>query len=569
MNNLNDQQLKAVQAGSGPVLIVAGPGTGKTKTLTARIVHLIKNGGVRPGEILALTFTKKAAEEMQQRVATELGDGELPQISTFHALCHDLLKTYNGSEIEFISEPQRLALIKSLPRPASLKQFSARELSLLISKYKNDAQHNEAVAKITKLYNQALAEQNLHDFDDLLTKTRELLQTNPQAAMQINQRFKHILVDEFQDTNQLQYQLLQLIRGNDNLFVIGDPNQSIYGFRGASGNIFGQFKNDFPQAAEITLQINYRSAPEVVWLSNAIFPDSAPLQAHQKTSGQVRAIQVLNEYSEANWVLDHIQSAIGGGDFTKAVSNDARETHQTLKDFAILYRSRSAALAFTKAIEQSGLPYQIVGEGSPYEQPDVQAAITLLRILAQTQAPESIKKLSPNQVQKLLQRIDLAVPPSAIVDQIAELFELKNTRQLSNNLVRFNDLTAAVKYLDDIAGQQFYDPQAEAITLLTIHASKGLEFPHVFLIGANQGILPNDKADLNEEKRLFYVAGTRAKNRLDILYSKRRGGQLAQISQFISEITDTTLPKIIDPNLEQDQRRASKRQVKRSQQSLF
>lgn len=568
MSGLNDQQLQAVKAGSGPVLIVAGPGTGKTKTLAARIVHLIKNGA-GPGEILALTFTKKAAEEMRQRVATELGGGDLPQISTFHALCHDLLKVHVAAEIEFISEPQRLALVKNLPRPASLKQLSTRELGLLISKFKNDAEQNGGVAKITQAYNQALAEQNLHDFDDLLTKTRQLLQTNPQVAAHVKTLFKHILVDEFQDTNQLQYALLQLIRGNDNLFVIGDPNQSIYGFRGASGNIFGQFKSDFAAAQEITLVVNYRSAPEVVDLSNSIFPEVTPLKAHQKINGQVRATQVLNEYSEANWILDKIQAAIGGGDFTKAVSDDAREKHQTLKDFAILYRSRSAALAVTKAMEQSGLPYQIVGEGSPYEQPDVQAAITLLRILAQTQATEPVKKLSSNQVQKLLERIDKTVATNIIVDQIAELFELKDTRQLSNNLVRFNDLPTAVKYLDDISGQQFYDPSAEAITLLTIHASKGLEFPHVFLIGANQGILPNDKADLNEERRLFYVAATRAKNQLDILHTKKRGAEPAQISQFITEISDKILPKTIDPNLEQDQRRAAKRQIKRSQQSLF
>lgn len=568
MNDLNNQQLSAVRAGNGPVLIVAGPGTGKTKTLTDRIVYLVENGEVPADKILALTFTKKAAREMQQRVATQLS-GALPQISTFHALCHDLLKAHTRAEIKFITEPQRLALIKSLPRPAGIRHLSMREVGLLISKFKNDAEQTTDAAKITQVYNQALSDQNLHDFDDLLTKTRELLRADPQVSQSVKSRFKYILVDEFQDTNQLQYDLLQLIRGNDNLFVIGDPNQSIYGFRGASGDIFGQFKRDFPQAKQVTLQVNYRSSPEVVQLSNAIFADSTPLKSFQKANGQVRAIQVLNEYSEANWVLSQIQSAIGGGDFTKVVSDEVRSKQRTLKDFAILYRSRAAALATTKAIEQSGLPYQIVGEGSPYEQPDVQAAITLLRILAGTQQPVTVKKLSSNQVQKLLEKIDKNQAPGQIVEQLAELFELKQTRQLANNLVRFKDLSDAVKYLDEISGQQFYDPNADAITLLTIHASKGLEFPHVFLIGTNQGILPHNKADENEEKRLFYVAATRVKDCLEIIYSKKRSGESAVVSPFVSVITDNILPKIIDPNLERDQQRAHKRQLKSSQQSLL
>jgi DNA helicase II / ATP-dependent DNA helicase PcrA len=567
LNGLNDGQLAAVEAGEGPVLIVAGPGTGKTKTLTARIVYLIKSREVLAGKILALTFTKKAAEEMRQRVATQLNTA--PQISTFHALCHDLLKEHTGAKIEFITEPQRVALIKSLQRPASLRHLSPREAGLLISKFKNDAEQTADAYKITQAYNQALTDQNLYDFDDLLAKTRDLLLSNAQVAKDIKMRFKYILVDEFQDTNQLQYQLLQLIRGNDNLFIIGDPNQSIYGFRGASGDIFAQFKRDFPQAKQVTLQVNYRSAPEIVRLSNTIFADSTPLKAYQKTSGGVRAVQVLNEYSEANWVLEQIQNAIGGGDFTKAVSDDSRAQHSTLKDFAILYRSRSAALAIIQIIEQSGLPYQIVGEGSPYEQPDVLAAITLLRILAEVQDPMAVKKLSANQVQKLLEKIDKNQPPSQIVDELSELFDLKQTRGLGNNLVRFKDLSLAVEYLDEISAQQFYDPQADAITLLTIHASKGLEFPQVFLIGANLGVLPHEKADITEEKRLFYVAATRAKQHLDILYSLKRGGEPEEASPFISEITDSILPKIDDPNLGDDQRRAHKRQLKRSQQSLF
>jgi superfamily I DNA/RNA helicase len=566
-SDLNEAQRKAVEAGDGPVLIVAGPGTGKTKTLTARIVRLIESGRAMPEQILALTFTNKAAEEMRMRVQTMLqGRGE-PRIATFHALCHELL----GDDVAFVSEQERVNTIKSLSRPAMLKSLSAREVGLLISKAKNGTPEDDAVHKLVQAYNAALQEQGLRDFDDLLLQTRQLLQDDKQTRQTVQGRYKYILVDEFQDTNRLQYELLGLLRGNDNLFVIGDPNQSIYGFRGASGGIFEQFAQDFANTQKITLHVNYRSVPAVVRLANAIFPDASPLRAHIAESGQVRAVQVLNEYSEANWILGEIQRAIGGGDFLRAVSNDERTKHRTLKDFAILYRSRSCAAALQRAIAESGLPYQIVGDGSPYDKPEVQNAITLLKSLASGE-DVALKNITKTQARTLLAGINQALPPSQLVDAIAAKFGVEQTHELTglaNALVRFDDLQAAVNYLEDIAQQQFYDPSADAVTLLTIHAAKGLEFPHVFLIGAEEGILPHAKADADEEKRLFYVAATRARERLDILHVQSRSAKPAKPSRFVAELPETILPKIIDENLATDQRRAQKRKLKRSQQTLF
>ncbi|HSW98272.1 MAG TPA: ATP-dependent helicase [Candidatus Saccharimonadales bacterium] len=574
LEQLNPQQRAAVEQGDGPVLIVAGPGTGKTKTLTARIAHIVATGKARPGQILALTFTKKAAGEMQERVGLLLkragagGDAQ-PYISTFHALCHELL----GGGVAFASDAQRLQIIKQLTKPAELKGVSARELGLLISRAKNMAEDDPALTKLVQQYDASLAALGLADFDDLLVRTRQLLQTDAAARASVQKRFSYILVDEFQDTNRLQYELLQLLRGNDNLFVIGDPLQSIYGFRGAGGGIFEQFRTDFPQAMAVALTVNYRSVPEVVALSNALFPAAPQLTPHSQAHGRVQAVQVLNEYSEAAWVLSEIQKAIGGGDMLRAVSDDDAGLHHGLRDFAILYRNRSAALAVQKAVANSGLPYQVVGEGSPYEQPQVLAVIALLRaaLSGEPAALEGFSRTQAKAVQDLLGQTD-GVLPHLLAEKIALLLGFDQSpalRQFAGSLVRFKTLRAAVSHLDAIEGNQFYDPQADVVTLLTIHASKGLEFPHVFIIGAEEGVLPHHRADPEEEKRLFYVAATRARERLDILHTMKRGGEPAELSRFVRGTPPALLPRHTDPNLAADQRRAQKRAAKNSQQSLF
>jgi len=580
LESLNREQRRAVEAGDGPLLIVAGPGTGKTKTLTMRIVYLIEHDHVPADHILALTFTKKAAEEMSSRVEHLLGSAKRarPHITTFHALCHELL----GGELQFITEPQRLQVIKQLSRPTTLKQMSPRELGLRISRVKNKAEEDEDLTKMVVAYDAALEELGMLDFDDLLTRVDALLSSDETVRNKLHERFRYILVDEFQDTNKLQYDLLQQLRGNDNLFVIGDPLQSIYGFRGASGDIFERFKADFPKAHEIVLTRNYRSAPEVVALSNALFAEAPQLQAHKTTPGTVHAVQVLNEYSEASWVLDEIQRAIGGGDMLRAVSDDDARMHRTLKDFAILYRSRIAAGAMQKALEESGLPYQVVGDGSPYEEAKVQAIIALMKSAQTGEAPH-LEGFSAGQsaaIKDLLGQTE-GVLPHTLAEKIIALLGFENTLALTQfvgSLVRFTTLAEAVAHFEKIAETTFYDPDVDAITLLTIHASKGLEFPSVFLIGAEEGILPYvgpwQKKDTNkypddEERRLFYVATTRAKDQLAILHTTKRAGQPAHLSHFAQELSPEVLPQEVDAHFETDQRRAVKRAIKRSQQTLF
>jgi DNA helicase II / ATP-dependent DNA helicase PcrA len=559
-----------VEAGDGPVLIVAGPGTGKTKTLAARIAYLIANRQVEPRHILALTFTKKAAEEMSHRVAGLVPGAKQPHISTFHALCHDLL----GSDVPFVTDAERLQIIKGLPRPKELKSLSVRELALAISRAKNSPQITDPdLAKIVRAYNKALGERKVRDFDDLLLDTYTLLKDDDEARKAVQARYRYVLVDEFQDTNALQYELLKLLLDHDNVFVIGDPNQSIYGFRGASDTIFEAFRADFSGLAEVTLTTNYRSVPQVVRLANELFRGGADLSAHSETPGLVRTVQVLNEYSEAQWVLNEIQRGIGGGDLLKVISDDARSQHRRLGDFAVLYRSRPAALIFQKLLQESGLPYQVVGDGSPYDQPQIQAILALLRT-AISREPITLEGYGSAERRLLEQELARATEarPGHLVEKIIPILGFESSRdlqQLSSVLARFKDVPSALAYFDEIAERGFYDAAADAITLLTIHASKGLEFPHVFVIGAEEGILPSRRGDEAEEKRLFYVAVTRARERLEILHAKNRGGQKAETSRFITGLSPGALKQHVDPDMEAQVRRIALRAAKNSQTSLF
>ncbi len=624
LNELNNEQRRAVETSDGPLMVVAGPGTGKTKTLTARITYLLEVKKVKPEELLALTFTNKAAAEMRQRVTAQFKIKQLPKITTFHALCYELLSVKAVNRIEVISEHERLLMIKELRKTAALKSLTTRELSLAISKLKNQLPaaatisampqkgtlrsqsaryvpagnaepfwstagvapslvlEDKELINLLAAYNKTLHQRHLHDFDDLLQQTYEFLSTK-----QINQRFTHILVDEFQDTNRLQYELLQLLRSNDNICVIGDPRQSIYGFRGASSDVFERFEEDFPHCRSITLTTNYRSALPIVNLTNAIFPDATPLQSGNSRTGHVRQIEVLNEYRESIWIINQIEQSVGGSDFLRSHSLDYQVADsRTFRDFAIVYRSHHVSKTLRKALAESGLPFQIVGEGSPYEQPAMWTIIQLLCYLIEPtearleilQRLISLQNISNQQLTVLLEQIQPA-SNKALTEQagfIAEKLGVKSAllTQFINSLVRFEtEPIAFVAYVDSLSEHTFYDAQADAITLMSIHAAKGLEFAHVFLLAAEEGILPHAKlkqlADLNEEKRLFYVAASRARDNLDILHAKTRAGVAAQPSSFLVELPQVVLERMQDETMAGQVRRQEKRQAKRRQVTLF
>ncbi|HSX07268.1 MAG TPA: ATP-dependent helicase [Candidatus Saccharimonadales bacterium] len=578
LDGLNEQQNRAATLDAPALLIVAGPGTGKTKTLTARIVHLLETGQARAEEIVALTFTNKAAREMQERVRGSLpAAATVPAISTFHALGQRLLERH-GQTGTLITEQQRAEIIRSLPRPKT-GRLEARKLSLELSNAKTSLRAApEPLNSLLAAYQTALAAENLWDFDDLLLKPYELLR----AGVLQPPAYCYVLVDEFQDTSELQYELLKLLAAQAATTVIGDPKQSIYSFRGAGAEMFTRFRQDFPAAETVELTVNYRSRPQIVRLANAVFPDEPQLIAHAQTAGTLHALQTLNEYSEAEYIIRAIEAGIGGSDFLRAGESGHDDAGRQPCDYAVLYRTHRAAAALQKAFDKSGLPYQIAGDGTPYARPEIQ---TLLALLACLQTPEVpapvVKNLKATQVQGLLKTINFSetTPVCDAAAELAQKFDLggRALQQFLGTLVQYGagpkGLAKALTHIAEIAEQEFYDPTVNAVTLLTIHASKGLEFEHVFLLAAEEGILPKTDAraaaNLDEERRLFYVAATRARAELAILHAQKRGGSLAELSRFVGEQKDEILPKTTDPSLPALQKRLKKREQKRAQTSLF
>ena len=585
LSELNDAQREAVTTLAGPTLIVAGPGTGKTKTLTTRIVWLIRHEAVVPQEVVALTFTNKAAREIRERLKKFLPTAEpLPLVTTFHALGADLLKR-RGELKPLVSEERRNDIIRSVHKPASLSTISTRELGLFISRAKTAPAGVVDIHTRTllKRYDTILASESLLDFDDLLVKVLELLRTsNSKRPI-----YTYILVDEFQDTSGLQYEFLKLLGAHGNIFAIGDPNQSIYAFRGAGADMFERFHEDFPETREVHLTLNYRSSPEIVKAANAVFPLAPQLEPSKIGPGSVRVIRTLNEYSEAAYILDQVERGIGGSTMLKARE---RQTILEPRDFAVLYRTRRAGRKVQRAFEEAGLPYQVAGEGSPYERPDVQAVIALMHYI--DRPSESLKRTllrlpglkypSPRQLNALL--VKLPRSDGLTVCELAERIGAltapsmeHNLQQLLGTLVQFgacdSGLALCLKYLDSLQESEFYDPSVNAVTLMTIHAAKGLEFNSVFLCAAEEGILPkiikSEETNMPEERRMFYVALTRAKESLEILYTTTRDNTESRLSHFVEEIPDNILPRTVDPEMARLKKRAEKQRYKRAQSSLF
>ncbi len=588
LDDLNDAQRRAVEACDGSILIVAGPGTGKTKTLTARIAWLIEGGQVKPDEIVALTFTNKAAREMRERVVALLGMRTgLPKITTFHALGADLLKQHKP-DAQLIDERQRMEIIRKLSKSSTLKSASARELSLLISRAKTSlgSSIDEPAHRLLRSYESVLMSQGFHDFDDLLVKSYVRLKSDDIKRP----NYKYVLVDEFQDTSELQYEIIKLLGAGNNLFAIGDPNQSIYAFRGAGVGMFDRFREDFSNTLEIDLTVNYRSSPQIIVLANAVFPNSPQLEGYHTKTGNVRAVQTLNEYSEAAYVLGEIEQGIGGSDMLKASGGqDVREP----RDYAVLYRTHRAAKVLQRTFAEAGTPYQIAGEGSPYEKPEIQAVIAFMRCVhlpSEVNKAELVKhsilhRPSPPQLETLLVKHN-KLKDSLVRDLgtgVAETLAFgqddrrQDLQQFLGSLVQFGacetGLQACLDHIDNISESEFYDPTVNAVTLLTIHAAKGLEFANVYLIATQEDILPkytkDGEGDIDEERRLFYVAVTRAKENLEILHTKNRAGEPNKLSRFVDEIPTALLPRNIDPNMATLERRANKHRQKRAQSSLF
>jgi DNA helicase-2/ATP-dependent DNA helicase PcrA len=586
LNGLNPQQQAAVRCTDVSLIIVAGPGTGKTRTLTYRMAYLITHKAVAPENILAITFTNKAAEEMSHRLTTLLGPDTSQRltIKTFHAFGVMILREA-GSQIglspqfAICSEQDRQTLLKRLYPDADnkainhhLEQISTAKNQLLPPESPEiKAQYDSEFVKIYRSYEAALQKSQLLDFDDLITQVVCLFETHPGTLANYQQRFRWLSVDEYQDINFAQYRLLQLLTPRDtNLCAIGDPDQAIYGFRGADRTFFLQFQEDFPNAKILHLNQNYRSTQLILDASEQVI-EKSPAKERVKIWSEfvdrtkIEVYHAASDRAEAEYTVHEIEKMMGGISYfsidSERVTDDGL-SGLTFADFAVLYRLNAQSQPLIEAFQRSGIPYQTVGQTPLVEHKDVRTILACLWFLYNPNITFYLEQMaSKRQVQTITSFLaaieDSAITPvSVLVEQIQQFLADRSILSLDekgrerleqlkrraipfeNHLGEFLEATVLQKETD------LYDPRADRVTLMTLHAAKGLEFPVVFIVGCEEGLLPyqrgNEKSDLKEERRLFYVGMTRAQQRLILTHTESRylfGQQMNNLpSRFLEDI---------------------------------
>ena len=526
----NPEQDAAVAHGEGPLLIVAGPGTGKTRTLVARMARLLRDRIALPTEITAITFTRKAATELRERLVALLGKtAQGVAVQTFHSFGLDLLRAHAAAaglpaKFTVLDETGRQALLdrvlaatgESPSRAKVASAISAAKAALL-----GPGDAAPELARIYAAYQVALDTAGAVDFDDLVGRAVVLLQTDAAALAWARRRCRHLLVDEYQDINPAQYQLVRLLAPSGvstNLCAVGDPDQAIYGFRGSDPKYFGSFARDYPQARSITLACNYRSVAPVVHLSTVVIertPGRAPRPLHPlQIGGNPVVRQVLaDERAEAEFIAAEIEARVGGTGF---LSQDAGRAADGLAfhQIAVLVRLSAQADVIEEALDRSGIPYQRRGDDAFSARPQVAEILAKLRRHVD-QAPES--NTSP-----VADRLTTLFPHATLDPRLQRALDLLRTFALPF-------AADAVAFLAEMAVARETDLQhlPQKVALLTLHASKGLEFPLVFLAGCEDGLVPLrlpwlPAADVDEERRLLYVGMTRASQRLILTAARRR-----------------------------------------------
>lgn len=583
LSGLNPQQQAAALCTETSLIIAAGPGTGKTRTVTHRIAYLISEKGVLPENILAITFTNKAAEEMVNRLIGLMGDRLVNRmiIKTFHAFCAMILREQAeqiGLDPHFAicSESDRHALLKSvLPALKDqeitqyLEQISAAKNQLLTP----DMLPNGDFPDFIRYYHQyemALKTYRMVDFDDLIFLAVQFFEAQPEVLRAYQQRFQWITVDEYQDVNCAQYRLLKLLKTPDvNLCVIGDSDQAIYAFRGADRAYFLQFQQDFPDAKILYLNQNYRSTQPIVAASRQVIlksPESAALELWSEVVSKAKLdIYHAPTYkAEAEYVVHEIEKMVGGTTYfsldSGRVESYAEGTY-SFGDFAVLYRLGAQSQPLFEAFQRSGIPYQIVGQTSLYEYKDIQKILACLWALYAPDARfylqffarqsgeielflnELRQSLNTQPITQLIERIHRVIATDDFDEKRAERLKrfIATAIPFANNVQQFLEMTVLHKETDD------YDPRADRVALMTLHASKGLEFPVVFIVGCEETLIPYQREgkayDLEEERRLFYVGMTRAQQKLILTHAHKRFlfGQRMQNSpsRFLQDIEQT------------------------------
>lgn len=570
---LNEKQQQAVESIEPVVAVIAGPGTGKTKTLVSKILYLLHARKVKPSEITAVTFTKKAAREMQERLQQELGKKQSVrqmQIGTFHSICLELLRS-QGKEFTvadaMLTREIAEETIKEFQLELSISQF-LKEISLWKTRRDTDLLKIGIPEAALQYYQHQLKAKNTLDFDDILIETIGLLHEKKELELP---QFRYLLVDEFQDISPVQYELIRIWNNKGReLFVIGDPDQSIYGFRGSDAACFVTLQKEYPKVQAICLTENYRSTEKIVESAMAVISHNSggdrTLHAVLENGKAVRVIEASSEMAEAVFVAKEINRQIGGIDLLdteKGFERESQRCQRSFGDIGVLYRTHRQAKLLESCLRKEGIPYVIIGREDFLLEPEVRGTVAFFRsiakpedFLARTLALRLLWKLPENVLTseiyetmkakyqpllkrskpgKLLQkwREDMNLKESKAMDSLEHMAMCyRNTEEFLNSL----SLGEEGDFMR-CGGKAYH---ADAVTLMTLHASKGLEFPVVLLTGAEEGKLPlengKESVDIEEERRLFYVGMTRAKEELVMIH----GGQP---SMFLEELPVSCVEK--------------------------
>jgi len=537
---LNVEQRQAVLHPEGPALVLAGPGTGKTRVLTERIVHLIRERGVEPGRILAVTFTNKAAGEMRHRLHDLLDESPLaeqPLVTTFHGLGLAILKECLSPGSGVPGAP----LTGAIGRDEHFTLVDEEDKKLILQSLPSgDPDQYQAV----------LRRQDAFDLDDLIAIPRQILAEFPDIRTYYRQKYTWLLVDEYQDINLTQYELIQALLAEEtpNLCVIGDPDQAIYGFRGADVAFIRRFRQDYPQATLYRLKQSYRCSDTILRASGEVMQkkgaEAAALAGLEK-GVKVKIVRQPTHKSEAEFVARTIEEMMGGLRFFSMDSSISRGEQgagiDSLADFAVLCRVRSQLEALQKAFQDHTIPCQVVGDQPFFKQEPVRSIIDVLRFAQHPDHPFLQEKLARKGVLQPAERLVLqsAIKPGQPVNQALQVIigRYFTREQADNESLVHRLLGLAGDFAGDIegflrlatlgTGIDAYRPGLEQVALMTLHAAKGLEFACVFIVGCEEGLLPyslyqNRQGDPEEERRLLYVGMTRAKKFLFLSHADRR-----------------------------------------------
>lgn len=599
---LNKTQQEAVETTSGPLLVLSGPGSGKTRVITHRIANIIEKKFATAEEILAVTFTNKAAREMKERLA-KLTPTPPVWMGTFHSICAKILRI-NGSHLvispKFViyNDTDSLDLIKDILKDLNIdpKSFSPYSIKNSISSAKNElidpsqyqvlarGYFQEAVARVYHLYQKNLTENFALDFDDLLMQVVVLFEKFPEILEKYQNRFKYILVDEYQDTNKAQYRLTHLLaQKHRNICVVGDASQAIYGWRGADYRNILNFSKDFPEVKVLNLEQNYRSTKTILEAAKNVIKQNRShpileLWTENPEGVPVVLYEARDEVAEAEFIIRTIGKLISG-------------QHFLLSDFAVLYRTNAQSRALEEAFLREGLPYVLVGGTRFYDRREIRDIVAYLRYLDNGTdkvsfkrivntpprgiGPKALQERNNPKVFELEERmsllrtkaenlstidiIDLILAETKYLDYLDDRSEealgrIENVKELRSVATEFPNLT---DFLENVAlVEQEYLPNQElgekkaAVTLMTLHSAKGLEFPIVFMVGMEEGLFPHNQsltnsAELEEERRLCYVGITRAQKQLYLTFTQQRlyfGNRMEGIiSRFVLDIPQNLL----------------------------